>query len=631
MRLTQLSRHLVAVFCCLLSLAASRADDIIPPLAKIKPDHPRLLLCAKSTPLAISLAQLQSLKRDAEFDTMLRQLKSQDHAAAQALVWLLTQDASAADKAIKRMRAYRYPGNVDTFHTFFRLTEFALAYDWLYNYPGFSKQIKSEVRVNVAPLTKQGLRATNDHMFHNYIWMSAGGVSLWALATAGEDAASDELFEQIRNRFNNGLYPAWRYLDGAPSEPMGYWALYVFTPGVFTLLASQSAFDTDLVSKVRTDEGDWLNRNFESLIHSTLPDMRYIPWGDLQSGPNGGVTFEMAGAIDALTWGLRCPHGKQFSDWLAKRRGLARFHGETAIFYFLYSRQLASTPIQPATSPLSFLAGNRQSAHFIARSSWDDDATIVAFTCTDHFGDHHHYDQGSFIIYRHGLLAIDPPVYRQVRGPQQKTEHHNTLLIGGKPQRPVRGQWFITVQDFQKNLHAGRKLETGDILFWHDAGDWAAVAGQFAQAYDCAELQSCIRQLLFIRPDKVVIVDRLVATPGKQVPDVQWLLQLPAQPRDENGTFVSTNGKSWIRCRDISPAGAKASIEPTPVNTQRLSLTYPGRSEMVLVHALQVGDGPSSSAMPDVKTRPTATGLDLTIDGKVFTFAFDSEARISAR
>ena len=304
-------------------------------------------------------------------------------------------------------------------------------------------------------------------MFHNYIWMSAGGVALWALATAGEDAAADRLFEQIRQRFNRGLYPAWRYLDGLPSEPMGYWALYVFTPGVWTLLAAQSAFETDLVGTVRTRHGDWLDRNFENLIHSTLPDMRYIPWGDLQGGPNGSVTHEMAGVIDGATWALRSPHGARFSRWLQAKRGLERFYGETAMFYMLYARQPQAEPADP---PLSFLAGNRQSGHFIARSGWDDGATVVAFRCTDHFGDHHHYDQGSFLIWRNGLLAVDPPVYRKVRGPQQLTEHHNTLLLGGRPQRPVRGQWFVTVEDFQKNLQGGRKLETGDILFSHDAG-----------------------------------------------------------------------------------------------------------------------------------------------------------------
>ena len=317
-----LPRFPLALLACLPTIVALGAvpdDGLIPPASAIKADRPRLLVRPQTTPFAISLEQLAALPRDAEFQRMLDQLQAQDHAAAQAMVWLLTKDASAADRAVRRMRAYRYPGEVDTFHIFGHLTEFGLAYDWLYDYPGFTAEIKAEIRANLAPLAEQAIRVTNDHMFHNYIWMSAGGVALWAMATAGEDAAADRLFEQIRQRFNRGLYPAWRYLDGLPSEPMGYWSLYVFTPGVWTLLAAQSAFETDLVGTVRTQHGDWLDRHFENLIHSTLPNMRYIPWGDLQGGPNGGVTHEMAGVIDGATWALRSPHGARFSRWLARQ------------------------------------------------------------------------------------------------------------------------------------------------------------------------------------------------------------------------------------------------------------------------------------------------------------------------
>jgi hypothetical protein len=620
----------LALLACLPAIAALGAvpdDGLIPPVSAIKADRPRLLVRPQTTPFAISLEQLAALPRDAEFQRMLDQLQAQDHAAAQAMVWLLTKDASAAERAVRRIRAYRFPGDVDTFHIFGYLTEFGLAYDWLYGYPGFTSAIKAEIRANLAPLAEQAIQVTNDHMFHNYIWMSAGGVALWAMATAGEDAAADRLFEQIRQRFNQGLYPAWRYLDGLPSEPMGYWSLYVFTPGVWTLLAAQSAFETDLVGTVRTQHGEWLERHFENLIHSTLPNMRYIPWGDLQGGPNGGVTHEMAGVIDGATWALRSPPGVRFSRGLQDKRGLERFHGETAIFYMLYSRQPQAEPTDP---PLSFLAGNRHSGHFIARSGWDDGATVVAFRCTDHFGDHHHYDQGSFFVWRNGPLAVDPPVYRKVGGPQQLTEHHNTLLLGDRPQRPVRGQWFVTVEDFQKNLHGGRKLETGDILFSEDAGAWAAVAGQFAQAYDEDLLESCVRQLLFVRPDKVIVVDRLRAGVGKPLPCVQWLLQLPREPSRQERALVASNGTSWIRCRAVVPAdGALPTVSATPVNTQRASFEYRGQAELALVHVLDVGDGTVAGPPPAVTAQQAGQDILVAVDGSTFVFAGTGDYRVT--
>jgi hypothetical protein len=559
---------------------------------------------------------------------MLSQLKAQDNAAAQAMVWLISADQAAADWAIRRMRAYRYPGQVDTFHIFHRLSEFGLAYDWLYAHPKFTQEIKAEVRAQVAPLACAGLQASDDHVFHNYIWMSAGGTWLWALATAGEDEQSNRIFTQIHQRFNSGLYPAWRYLDGLPSEPMGYWALYVFTPGLWSVLAAQSAFDTGLVEAIQTEQGNWLNRHFENLVHSTLPDLRYVPWGDLQSGPNGGVTHEMAGVIDAATWALGLPQGAWFSRWLQTKRGLERFHGETAVYYMLYSQHLETKPQRP---PLSFLAGNWQSGHFLARSGWEDGATAVSFRCTDHFGDHNHYDQGSFMIYRNGLLAVDPPVYRRIRGPQQQTEHHNTLLLGGQPQRPVRGQWFKTVAEFKRNLRDGRMLETGDILFHRDAGRWAGVAGQFTQAYAPGIIQRCVRQMLFLRPDKVVVVDQLVAPSGMDLPSVEWLLQLPRPPVIDGAMLWVANGKSWLRCQAVWPSRSAPAVAATPVNTHRASFRYQGKDKLTLVHLLEVGDGAQPCAPTRIKAVQSDRAIVATVDGTSFNFAGEPRFELSEK
>jgi hypothetical protein len=607
-----------AALLLLLLVEVGLAAEIIPALPALKPNHPRLLLRPEASPLAMSIPALRALPREGAYAELLAQLRGEKSASAQAMVWLLTGESAAAERAIALLRAYQCPGEVDTFHVYFNLVQFALAYDWLYGYEGFTSQIKAEVRSKVLPLAQRGLTFTDDHMFHNYIWMSAGGVALWALATAGEDAQADQLFERIRWRFNTGLFPAWKYLDGLPSEPLGYWALYVFSPGVLTLLATQSAFETNCLEAIRQSEGDWLTRHFENLLHSTLPDLRYVPWGDLQGGPNGGVTRDMAGIIDALTWAAHSAHGAWFSDGLARKCGWKRFRGDTAIYYFLYAGQPRPAAAVP---PLSFLAGNHASGHFLARSGWDEGATIVTFRCTDHFGDHHHYDQGSFLIYRNGLLAVDPPVYRTVRGPQQPTQVHNTLLLGGQGQRPARGQWFKTVEDFQRNLTAGRQLETGGVLFWKEAGAWAAVAGEFAQAYSPTQVQSCVRQLLFARPNRILVVDQLAAPPNRSLPEVQWLLQVPRPPVVEPGAFSSTNGKSWLRCRALRPVGAVPAVEPTAVNTHRVSLRYPANEKLTLIHLIEVGDGPQPQDLALAQVRDSPRGLEITLDGSRFRFA----------
>ena len=610
------------------------STELIPGLEKIKTDRPRIFLRPQATPYAVSLEQLRGGKQDEDYNQMLAQLKEQRSAAAQAMVWLLTGEAAAADSAIVRMRRYEVPDRYNTFHIHSRMTEFGLAYDWLYDYAGFTDEIKAELREKIKSVAWRGLHNTNDHIFHNYVWMSGGGAVIWALATAGEDDESSALFEQLRQRFNEGLFPAWRYLDGLPSEPLGYWTYYVFDPGVLTLLGAQSAFEKDILGEIERSENNWLTRHYENMIHSVLPDMRFIPWGDLQSGSNGGVTIQFAGIADGLAWALKSPHGVYFSRWLAKKRGLKRFYGWTPVFYMIYTRNLETEPVEP---PLSFLAGGEQSGHFIARSGWDDSATVVSFGCKDHYGDHHHYDQGGFMIYRNGLLAVDPPVYRKVAGPQQPTAMHNTLLIDGQNQRKCRGQWFRTLEEFEENRTGGNKLETGDILFYKEGGAWAAVAGQFAQAYPEDLVESCVRQFLFVRPDKVIIVDHLVAPQGKTLPDVQWLLQFPQEPEVNKRQVRASNGESWLRCKSFpaekgeTPGELKPDITATDVNTYRVSYSYDnGKNELTLIHLIDVGDGTIAPGLTEAAVRMGEDELQLFWGDLQFRFQLEAPYEVNA-
>lgn len=627
-----MSRWVIAVIVVAGALACgdrapAAEEPLIPPLSAIRAERPRVLLRAGETKSGVSLERLRNMPMDAEANAILARLAKSNDAASLAIVWRLTGDASAAERAVRRLREYRFPGKVDTFHVYFRLSEAGLAYDWLHGSPAFTDDVRREVRANHLPLAREALRVSDDHVFHNYVWMSAGGAALWSLATAGDDAESDAIFEKVRSRFNERLFPAMRYLDGHAAEPMGYWSLYCFTPCVWTVLATQSAFDVDVVGRIRREQGDWLDRQVLGVIHSTLPDMRYVPFGDLQGGANGGVTMDMAGVIDAAAWALDSPEARQFGSWLKERRGPARYRGETGVFHFLYGRDRRDAPTR--WPPLSFLAGNERGGHFLARGGWDANATVVGFRCADHYGDHNHWDQGGFLIYRNGLLAVDPPVYRQTRGPQQATEYHNTLLIGGKGQRPVRGQSFATLAAFERNLHTGKRLETGNILWSTEQQSWAAVAGEYAPAYDVPELASCVRQLLFVRPGTVVVVDRLTARDGSEVPAVRWLLQLPQEPEVKDGEVVVKNAKSSLRCRQLWPKRpADVAVDPTPVNTRRLSLTYQGGREVVLAHVLEVGDGAADVEGSAASARVVGRGVEVTLGRDTFLFAADGKRQV---
>jgi len=637
--MVKLSTCLV-VLSLLCAALPARAQRLIPPAVKIRKDRPRLLLRPKATPLAVSLERLRGGPRDGEFGKMLARLQESKSAASAAMVYLLTGDRKAAERSVAAMRAWklREKRRADPFYVYYRLFETALAYDWMHGYEGFTPEIRAEVRRKAMAVAQAGYSSGDDHVFHNYIWMRNSGALLWALAAAGEDPEADRLLEKLAPRFERRLYAAMEHLDGATGEPLGYWSHHCLTPCVMTVLATQSAFETDLVGAIRNRHGNWLGRQLDGQVHSTLPDMRYVPWGDMQRGPNGGVTHEMAGTLDAMTWALRSPRGAWLGRWLAKKRGPARFWGVTGVFYFLYSRNLGVAPKKP---PLAIMVGAKHGGHFLARSGWGDGDTVVAFRATDFYGSHNHFDQGSFMIYRNGPLAIDAGDYRKTRGPQQHTAKHNTLLFGGIPQRTLKHQSSNTLEGFRKRLSPGpRSLDTADMLFHASGPQWAAAAGRFDQAYPRDTAASCVRQLLFVRPGTVVILDRLKAPAGKQLPEVAWLLNVPGKPELSYRTILASNGESWLRCRGLRPKGVAPRVkpgDPTDMHpaiesrqTSRVSFVYPGAAQLVLVHVLEVGDGKPPAAPAKITLRQAERdGLAVSVAGDSYLFDGGAPYRIS--
>jgi hypothetical protein len=114
------------------------------------------------------------------------------------------------------------------------------------------------------------------------------------------------------------------------------------------------------------------------------------------------------------------------------------------------------------------------------------------------------------------------------------------------------------------------------------------------------------------------------------LPEVQWLLQLPQAPKVQGGSVLASNGKSWLRCQAVLPAGAAPVVDATPVNTHRVSFAYPGQDKMVLVHVLDVGDGPTAGPPPKLSAVQTARGIEATVNGQTFLFSGEPSYEVVA-
>ncbi len=633
----------VALFLNTCPLARAAVVEILPPGDQIKKERPRILLRAKGSKYAIGLDQLKALKRDADFAAGLKTLRSRKRAAAHAMAYLLSGEETDAEKALARLKAYNVKP-VDAFDVWFGMFELALTYDWLYDHPKFTPELKKHVRDRAFILADQwGIKKGDDHVFHNYTWMNNCGLALWAMACWGDDPRAEALMKTARFRLNERMFPAMEHLNGLPGDAMGYWYSHCSWTAIVALMSMQSAYEIDAMTPIREKQGAWLDRQVEGMVQGTFPNMRFIPWGDMQQGPNGGVTHEIAGVTDAAIWALGSKQGAYFSRWLAEKRGMRRFYGETPIFYYLYSRHLKTEPAEP---PLAMMVGGKFGGQAMMRSSWKDDATVVGFRCSDYYQCHFDYDVGSFVVYRNGVLAADSGYYTWgLYGPCSQTYAHNSLLLGGKGQRPVRGQWYKDMAHFNEgraDKRDGRRLEMGDIPFYKHAGKWTAVAGQFAQAYKPGIVKSCVRQLLYCRPNTVVVVDHLVPPDGKTLPEVKWLLQLPTKKLSTGKGFAaSANEKSWLHCRSLTsqeePVVEKSLVTQLGNNKRKLSkvsranfVYKPAAEGLTLVHVIEVGDGKPVAPVA-VNAKITADAVEVPLNGKTFVFSKKAPFAVEAK
>ncbi|MHC4915638.1 MAG: heparinase II/III domain-containing protein, partial [Planctomycetota bacterium] len=304
---------------------------------------------------------------------------------------------------------------------------------------------------------------------------------------------------------------------------------------------------------------------------------------------------------------------------------------------------------QPKVPPLAMLAGREHSAQAMMRSSWKDDATVIGFKCTDYHQGHFHHDAGSFVVYRNGLLAVDAGRYTRytpsLRAPIIATSAHNSLLLGGEGQRVVKGQWYKDLAEFNRareDKRDGRRLECADVPFYKHAGEWTAVAGQFAQAYKPGIVKSCVRQLLYVRPGTLVVVDNLIPADGKKLPEIRWVLNVPKEKMEfGQGTVGAANEKSWLRCRSLTSKELPV-IEQSPVT--QLTADYKKKTEvaranfaykdapgaLTLVHVIDVGDGKPGKAA-EIRPKITDDTVEIPLNGKTFVFSKKAPFAVEAR
>ena len=299
-----------------------------------------------------------------------------------------------------------------------------------------------------------------------------------------------------------------------------------------------------------------------------------------------------------------------------------------------------------------------------ARSSWDEDATYLFFKCGKRYTAHQHLDVGHFYIYKHEELAAEGGHYDSFGALHDtnfylRTIAHNAMLVydPGEKFEFIRGYTGETGNDggqaypwpgtcFRHNGDGWdpdqwrRHPELGDIadmLAFEDQGAYVYTAGDCTRAYSNRKLGFFTRQIVFLRPNTIVVFDRVRA----KKPEFKktWLLHTIKPPEaPAPGNLVVTNGKGRLFVQTVLPVSAQVKLNQgddlyrynggnyppklkfLPEAECRIEIS-PARPAQVdyFLHVLSAADA-SVASVPQGSAKIGRDAITLTLGGAAITF-----------
>lgn len=527
-----------------------------------------------------------------------------------SLAYLITGDEKIGKEAIKKA----FVGRVRLNSKYFDLntvegdskrnsfqsfrSEQALCYDWCY--PLFTEKEKIELRKIIIEEAKKDMAFKRAfRSFHNGLFHHAYPLTTIALAVYGEDPFGKEALEFLKPELED-VMKTFDYVfpDGEWPEGMDYNRHSTYQ-ALRILKALQTATGKKFMSR-----SPHIRNTGAYIIYSVKPNGLALPCDD-NDWPYLGPWERQA--LLVINDEFRDGYNQYFLNHIP----FERFKFETNEKYsdlLWYDASIAEKPIH--TLPLSRIF--RGKGLVMARNNWDFDtnnkkvkSTWLSFHCGDYLGDHVHDDINSFTISHKGELAIDAGRYdddwEAVIGDSSKALKsqffnyykraiaHNTILITDTSEKiktfyPLvndAGQiWQLrshakndvrnVPEDYEQGNYPSEdgiatcdwktnpgRWETGEILSYKSTPHFMYVKGDGTKAYAATKMKSYTRQLLFLQPDIVVVMDRVVSVdPAFKK---SWLLHSTFEPMigADGKSFELADGDGKLTCISILPKDVK--------------------------------------------------------------------------
>ncbi|MBN1611281.1 MAG: hypothetical protein JW940_31905 [Polyangiaceae bacterium] len=434
----------------------------------------------------------------------------------------------------------------------------AIAYDWLYDYPGFDAATKTEFRNRLNAWIRWYERDgyARDNYTSNYFmgYFSMKAYAGYALEDTALTASANELWDaHVVPGFNKDLVGGdwivsnWNYGPGVVQKVAGY------------LLARKTATGVDSVAQF-----PWIEQHLDYKIHALHPGGKSVyvdgPWSGSDSGY---VTNRDMIYVHQV---LKGKPVAQYIQWYILHDTETRGHGATDWEKFLFFDPKDPKADYKKTKPLQYRAGDGVNGYgFVGmRSSWSDDATWVGFRAGGKgLGETDDANQGHFEIFKNDLLAVNAGMWQRdglETFRQGESDYRNILKI-------VDTDGCQQYHNMEKSQAYTGHAEVTQVKY-EGAADVVYIDADLRGAYKantgCYPLQYYHRQFFYLRPDYVVVLDRLTTRAADYTK--AFLLHWPGKPlvdgRTASGTYPLNKPTGKLQFASLSPANVRISTSP---------------------------------------------------------------------
>ena len=508
--------------------------------AAAPPERPRLLIGKRDPYTGLDLLRMRYAAG----------LRPPEDLPGLALSWLLTGNREFADRAVGQMRQTQL-ANRGRSGNYLEYARWALAFDWLYDAPGFDPALKDRVAGELLGGAERMLQdvTLRDPAQASYQNVAVGQLALPAFALAAVEghpsveARAAPLRARVDRALDNVLETSQLVTPGGGyHESMDY---HRITLAALTLMVELRRTTTGADPARRFT----LFRNLgNTYLYKVLPD------GTPSREDDNEYPYLHTNDNTVLAYAIS--HFKDpYAAWTLRESGWTSRAWALPVLQFLWDDPLVK-PRNPAETPESelprqfFFPGVN---HWVARSGWGPGSTWIEFSCGPYFAKHDHLDQNHFTIYHKGYLAIDSGAdYTSTESPHylnyyRRTVAHNTLLVY-KP-----GEEFFWAENRWKAANdGGQRMDSS--RFWNSVrsledwrktrdlwevgrmeavdgvpGRYGYARGNASRAYHPSKLDRFVRHFCYLPEENRVVIYDLVKSADPQYQKV-WLLHGVREP-----------------------------------------------------------------------------------------------------